>query len=398
MRLHVITRKKKTESPGKHPFVVPVVVFLLLFFLSLAFIVNMGGQTIGANDRRIVRLFVDGQSQVVPTRAKTVQELLTRLSIQVNEKDIVEPGLDTDITNNGFNVNVYRARSVLVEDAGQKRQIVTAEPTPERIAEKVGLTIYPEDKVSKVAADIVEPIQALKQGIVSERIVIDRATPVYLNLYGESFAIRTHAITIADLLSEKAIKTYEGDTLQPGSGTLIAPNLQIFVIRQGKQVIIQEKVIEAPVERQEDPAADVGRTVVIEAGRPGKRVVTYEIDLANDQEVARREIQSVIVEQPVRRVIKVGTRKNSFSGGFETALAALRGCEAGGNYANKSNPRYRGAYQFDYSTWNNYGGYRDPADAPPIVQDQKTAETYQRRGWQPWPGCTAKLGLQDVYR
>lgn len=358
----------------------------------------MGGQTIGPSDSKVVLLHVDGKQQVIPTRAKTVKELLNRLSIKLEEKDIVEPALDTQIFKSGFTVNVYKARTVLVEDESTSKVIYTAEPTPHRIARKAGIEVYPEDKITKVAIDIIEPVQAIKEGVIAERIVIDHAVLVYLNLYGKSYSIRTHALDVNELLAEKDIKSLEGDTIQPDPGTLISPNLQVFVIRHGKQIASREEIIEPPLERKEDAGAAVGSIVVLEAGRPGKRVVTYEIELQNGQEVSRREIQSVIIEQPVKRVIKVGTKTNTFSGSFEAALAALRRCESGGNYANKSNPRYRGAYQFAYSTWNNYGGYYDPADAPPIVQDQKTWETYQRRGWQPWPSCSSKLGLQDTYR
>ena len=59
---------------------------------------------------------------------------------------------------------------------------------------------------------------------------------------------------------------------------------------------------------------------------------------------------------------------------------------------------YYGAYQFDKSTWGNFGGYNNPAQAPADVQDQKAWETYKRRGWQPWPSCKIKMGLQDIYR
>lgn len=67
--------------------------------------------------------------------------------------------------------------------------------------------------------------------------------------------------------------------------------------------------------------------------------------------------------------------------------AYLRQCESGGNYAANTGNGYYGAYQYDLSTWGNYGGYARPDLAPPAVQDAKAQETYARRGASPWPSC-----------
>jgi hypothetical protein len=121
--------------------------------------------------------------------------------------------------------------------------------------------------------------------------------------------------------------------------------------------------------------------------------------MKNGVQVSRTEIQSVVTKESTKQVEVVGAKMtNTFSGDFASALARLRTCESGGNYANTRNPKYRGAYQYDYATWANYQGFYDPADAPPAVQDQKAWETYQRRGWQPWPSCKISQGLQDIYR
>lgn len=376
----------------------PVSLFLMFFFTSIVLFIGLGGQTVGADDAKVVQLYVDGKEQVVPTRAKTVGDLLDRLDIKVKTVDIVEPSLDTKITNKGFQLNVYHARKVAIEDEGQRIVTNTAEPDPERIAEKAGLKIYPEDIVTKKLVDIAQPVQALRSGLVTEEVIIKRATLVHFNLYGEAYTIRTHADSVGELLENKEVKTLEDDTVQPSPDTPISHNLQIFVVRKGKKVVTQEENIDPSLERREDPNADLGTTVVIKPGRAGRRVVTYEIKLENGKEVERREIQSVIIEEPVERVIKVGTKRHVFSGSFEAALAALRGCESGGNYSINTGNGYYGAYQYNLGTWNNYNGYKYPNKAPKYVQDQKAWETYQGRGWQPWPGCTAKLGLQDVYR
>lgn len=79
--------------------------------------------------------------------------------------------------------------------------------------------------------------------------------------------------------------------------------------------------------------------------------------------------------------------------GGTDAFAQLRFCEAGGDYAKNTGNGYFGAYQYDISTWANYGGFARPDLAPPAVQDAKAHETQSRRGWNPWPACARKLGL-----
>ncbi|MEI2697230.1 MAG: transglycosylase family protein [Microthrixaceae bacterium] len=51
-------------------------------------------------------------------------------------------------------------------------------------------------------------------------------------------------------------------------------------------------------------------------------------------------------------------------------LARIRKCESRGNYSIVSaSGRYRGAYQFDFTTWRGVGGSGDPAAASPDEQD-----------------------------
>lgn len=80
-------------------------------------------------------------------------------------------------------------------------------------------------------------------------------------------------------------------------------------------------------------------------------------------------------------------------GPSEEAWAALRRCEASGNYrAVSSSGRYRGAYQFDQQTWESMGGRGDPAAALPIEQDARAKSLYFQRGARAWPHCGRSLG------
>jgi hypothetical protein len=79
--------------------------------------------------------------------------------------------------------------------------------------------------------------------------------------------------------------------------------------------------------------------------------------------------------------------------------AALRDCESNGDYT-ITNPsgRYRGAYQFDRSTWNSIAERHaprlvgvDPAAALPADQDAMALALYSERGARPWPHCGRHL-------
>ena len=77
-------------------------------------------------------------------------------------------------------------------------------------------------------------------------------------------------------------------------------------------------------------------------------------------------------------------------------LAALRHCESTDNYQIATGNGFFGAYQFDAGTWRSLGYPGLPNQAAPATQDQATIRLHQVRGWQPWPGCTKKLGLVAV--
>lgn len=80
-------------------------------------------------------------------------------------------------------------------------------------------------------------------------------------------------------------------------------------------------------------------------------------------------------------------------------LYRLRWCESTDNYA-AINPSgtYRGAYQFDQTTWNDVASRhfpflanRDPATVEPWWQDAMTRALWSERGRQPWPVCGLKV-------
>ena len=340
---------------------------------------------------RVITIYHDGIEQTVISDGATVAEVLQRAGVSLNDKDAVEPARDTKLVAHTYNVNVYRARLVTVYDGAARHKVLTAQTSPAQVAAAAGLQVHDEDRFeSSQITDLIGDGPGLK-------LIIDRAAPVTLSLYGKKMEVYTQAATVGDLLREKNIKLTAEDGLNIAETTSITPGLVIDVWRNGIQTITEEQPVPFATETIRDADRDVGFREVRTPGKDGKKQVTYEVELRNGQELRRTELQSVVTEQPSKQVEVIGT-KRATSGAFADALARLRSCEAGGRYDRNSGNGYYGAYQFNISTWANYAGYNRPDLAPPEIQDQKATETYNRRGWQPWPGCTKKLGLQDIYR
>jgi uncharacterized protein YabE (DUF348 family) len=391
-------RQKKEGTPKKggrrslfdwhkHPFAVPVVTFMALFFASIASFIFLNGQTIGASDSHVVHLYVDGQNRIVPTRALTVGDALRAANIELREGDVTEPAQDSPIISQDFNVNVYRAKPItVIDEKGQKISTKVPESTPTEMAKKAGVKIYPEDRVMVAAPD-----EALRDGVIGAKVVIDRATPAYINLYGTSIVARTHAKTVGDLLKEKGIKAVEGDTVQPAPNTPLTPNTQIFVTRQGKQISSVEEVIAAPVERINDPNTPSGTTVVKEPGSAGKKVVTYEIELQNGKEVSRKPIQEVVAVEPVKQVVAVGSKIIISNPSANVQLGQQIAAEMG----------YTGAdFQCIYqvfqreSGWNHLAGNASGAYGIP----QALPGSKMGPGWQTDPAVQIRWGINYMKR
>ena len=341
---------------------------------------------------KLVTIYDRGAEKTIVTKARTIREALKLAKFSIDERqDVVEPSLDSEMVAEKYNINIFRARPITIVDGNKRLKVTTAEQTPALIAKAAGIEVFEEDKTTLSNSD--------NMAVDGANMVmkIDRASIVNFVLYGKESVIRTHAKTVGELLKEKNIDPKKDDTLSVDRSAKIIPGMKIELWRNGKQTITAEEDVKFEVEKVQDANRDSGYREVKQVGENGKKNVTYEIEMKNGVEVSRKEIASVVTKEPKKQIEIVGTKSStSFSGSFSEALARLRSCE--GSYTSNTGNGYYGAYQFDKRTWGNYGGYELASDAPAAVQDEKAWQTYKARGWQPWPTCKVKMGLQDIYR
>jgi uncharacterized protein YabE (DUF348 family) len=315
-KFHAQRRRFKVLS--RHPFAVPVIVFLA-FVLVIGgglFIAQRTHKIHGVIDAKIVVISHDHRQQIVPSRAATVGALLTKLNITLAEGDVVEPAAATKIDQDQFRINIYRAVPVQIIDAGHRSYTFSAATTPRSIAAQTGSKLYADDIVSTSPAE-----NFIKSGTIGEQVVISRAKPVNLNLYGTPLSLRTHADTVGELVKQKNIILAKDDQLLPAADTRLMPNTQIFIVRNGIKIESITETIPMTVEQIQDPTLAYGTSAVRQQGTDGHQVVTYQDQLQNGKVVSRSVLQTVVTQPTVTEILVVGTSLSGIKG--DMALAGI---------------------------------------------------------------------------
>jgi len=305
-RYAMLHRKKvhTLKRVSRHPaFTVPLLTAGSLMLLTVAAILafNGGSPRLQQIDSHIVIITHDHKEQTLPTRAATVEDALKRANVTLNTGDVVEPDSSTQIVTDNFRINVYRAVPVTIVDGETKSFAYSAATTPRSIVQQAGIQVYPEDSLSLLPTD-----NFLTEGSIGERVVINRATPVNVNIYGAPVVMRTHATTVGSLMDARGLKLQPSDSLEPAASTPITANLQIFIIRKGTTIVTETQPVPHVTQTVEDDSLSFGTTAVRQQGSDGSKLVTYQVQLQNGKEISRKEIQEVVTTPAVNGIIARG--------------------------------------------------------------------------------------------
>lgn len=254
---------------------------------------------------RLVSIYDRGEERAIVTKAATVADVLRDANVTVDPADIVEPALTEKLVAKNYHVNVYRARPVVVTDGTTHMRVMTAEQSPRQIAQAAKLTLYDEDitKVERVD-DVVS------EGGAGLKLLIDRATPFTFVLYGKKFEAHSQAATVGDMLRDKGVKLAAQDGASVPLEAPLVAGMSVSVWRNGVQTVTQEEEVAMPIRQVQNADQPVGFKQVQTPGKPGKKQVTYELNLQNGLEVSRNMIQSVVSQQPTEQVEIVGTKSS----------------------------------------------------------------------------------------
>ncbi len=370
---------------------------MIVLFSFIIFSVVFGESQIAINNvaladgKGLVTIYADGQKKTIATSAKTIGGALKQNNITLGQGDIVEPLVDTPIDQPFYNVNVYRAYPAIIIDGDTRTTTLSGYRSPRQVVESASIKLYNEDNVRIERNNDFD-----EGGVVGQKIIIDRATPVILSIGGRNFEFRTRQSTVGGLLREKKININATDQLSIDLDAKIYKNMKIVLSRVSQDIIQVSEPLDPDVHYKDDPNQPVSYQLVVSPGIPGRKLVSYLVNQKDGVEQSRQELESKVTIASQPKIIVRGTKINPVADNAGL-LYKLRMCEAGGNYQRNSGNGYYGAYQFSISTWNRWNtGYERADLAPASVQDEyvlKNALASKGGFWSQHPGCSTKLSL-----
>lgn len=177
---------------------------------------SVKADTTRGSDEHLVTIHDRGKEKSVISKKDTLGEVLKESKIILDKNDIVEPSLNEKLVATAYQVNIYRARPVVIVDGANKLLVMSAYQTPRQIAEHAGLSLYREDTATMTLSDNI-----VRDG-ASVRLEIDRAAAITLVLYGKQEQLHTQTSTVGDFLKEKILHFVR--TIQ-----YLAPSPQLYI-------------------------------------------------------------------------------------------------------------------------------------------------------------------------
>jgi len=197
-------------------------------------------------------------------------------------------------------VEVLRAVPVIIqENGGPSTEIRTIAPTVGEALLQAGKIMFLADRVAPSLGTHVT---------AGMTVTITRAKRVTVWVDGAPVQTRTHADTVAELLSSMKIMLLEDDHTRPELDAAVADGSEVRVVRVTRELQIRREPIEFETYWEPNGALELDTEMLAQEGVAGVRELRDRVVLEDGQEVDRRQVVDMVVEPVKHRVFNYGTR------------------------------------------------------------------------------------------
>nr|WP_275588413.1 resuscitation-promoting factor [Microlunatus panaciterrae] len=344
---------------------------------------------------------VDGAAKDVNTFSSTVADVLKSEGVQVSDRDVVAPSLNSKVSD-GTRIAVQYAREVKVNVDGQEKSFWTTATTVDQALSVLGIEANGAKLSTSRSASIGR--QGLDFDIATQKSVT-------VNVAGKKKTVKTTGQTVAQALAAAGVKPDANDIVNVKQTTKLTDGASITFTRVDVKKLTKTTAVDYRTVWKQTSKLKKGKTRVDTEGKKGERTTTYTQVRYNGKVKSTKKVGSKITDRPTTKVILVGTKvaprkvvsrvsSGGSSGGSAPSVASgsvwdqIAQCESGGNWAINTGNGFYGGLQFTLSTWHAYGGSGMPNNASREQQIAVAKKVQAAQGWGAWPACTSKLGIR----
>ncbi len=196
------------------------------------------------------------------------------------------------LSQSAFAQNTY-----VITDGDQVKTHITHTSDPATVLDEAGFRLDEDDTYTTELVD----------GVYE--VVVQRGMTVTVDHCGEVLQVETNGETVAQLLARLNIPV-NGDTrLSASADSGVYDGMKLTITRMVHTTEVYTTVIPCQEIRYDDPSLPAGVEAVLTEGRDGQMECTANVLYEGTKEVSRTIVTQTITEQPVNRVIAVGTGK-----------------------------------------------------------------------------------------
>lgn len=188
-------------------------------------------------------------------------------------------------------------KKIAIADNGLHFQIQTDKTLVAEILVNLGITLNPEDRVYPALSDR-----------ASDRIIIERATPITLVADNQIQSLFTFEKTVEKALSEAQISLSPNDEVNYDPDAPLFSQMEINVTRVKFDTLTKNVAIPFETLNQKDDTLLWGKFKIVQTGKLGLKEQIYKIVYKNNQETKRILEKETILEKPQTKIILEGTK------------------------------------------------------------------------------------------
>ena len=284
-----------------------------------------GKVTVQINDGGVV-------TELEVSSSKTVEQALEEGEIALNEGDEVSPASDTKVSE-AQEIVISRKNTVSLSMDGQTREVEMVGGTVGDLLEQEKITLGEKQHVN-YALD-----EYLTDGM---EIKVSYSFSIEVQCDGKTYSQDMEAETVGDVLKELNITPGKDDRVTPAVTEAVTEGMKIVVNRVTFDTVVETEETEYETVYEDDSSMAKGQEEVSVKGENGEKEVTYKVTYVDGVEESREVVSETVTKEPINKVVKVGTKESSSSGGSGREIVSKKAfydCDGSGH----------GYYEITYS-------------------------------------------------